>query len=73
MVSVVNILSRRTQPMAKMMKCGDLMPGCNAVIEGKDDNEVMAKASEHAKMKHGVKTVLPDMAAKVRAAIKEKK
>ena len=59
--------------MAKMMKCGDLMPGCNAVIEGKDDNEVMAKASEHAKMKHGVKTVLPDMAAKVRAAIKEKK
>ncbi len=59
--------------MAKMMKCGDLMPGCNAVIEGKDDNEVMAKATEHAKQRHGVKTVSPDMAAKVKAAIKEKK
>ena len=59
--------------MAKMMKCGDLMPGCNAVIEGKDDTEVMAKASEHASQKHGVKTVSPDMAAKVKAAIKEKK
>ena len=59
--------------MAKMMKCGDLMPGCNAVIEGKDDTEVMAKASEHARQKHGVKTVSPDMAAKVKAAIKEKK
>ena len=59
--------------MAKMMKCGDLMPGCNAVIEGKDETEVMAKASEHARQKHGVKTVSPDMAAKVKAAIKEKK
>jgi len=23
--------------MAKILRCGDLMPGCNAVIEGKDD------------------------------------
>ena len=29
--------------MAKVLRCGDLMPGCNAVIEGKDEAEVMAK------------------------------
>src|SRR5229473_2935843 len=55
--------------MAKMLKCGDLMPGCTVVIEGKDENEVMAKASEHARQKHGVYSVSPDMAAKAKAAI----
>ena len=35
--------------MAKVLRCGDLMPGCNAVIEGKDEAEVMAKGAEHAK------------------------
>jgi len=29
--------------MPKVLRCGDLMPGCNAVIEGKDEAEVMAK------------------------------
>lgn len=59
--------------MAKMLRCGDLMPGCNAVIEGKDESEVMARATEHAKQKHGMKIVPPDVAAKAKAAIKEKK
>ena len=27
--------------MAKVLRCGDLMPGCNTVIEGKDEAEVM--------------------------------
>jgi len=59
--------------MAKILKCGDLIPGCNVVIEGKDENEVMARASEHAKQRHGLATISPDMAAKVKAAIKDKK
>jgi len=58
--------------MAKILKCGDLMPGCNAVIEGKDEGEVMAKAADHAKKAHGMATIPPDVAAKVKAAIKEK-
>jgi predicted small metal-binding protein len=58
--------------MSKELKCGDLMPGCNAVVEGKDEAEVMAKAAEHAKSVHGLKEVTPDLVAKVRSAIKEK-
>ncbi len=58
--------------MAKILKCGDLMPGCNAVIEGKDVAEVMAKAADHAKKAHGMATIPPDVAAKVKAAIKDK-
>jgi len=58
--------------MAKILRCGDLMPFCKAVIEGKDTEEVMAKAAEHAKQEHCLPTLPPDVAAKARAAIKEK-
>lgn len=58
--------------MAKILRCGDLMPGCNVVVEGKDVNEVMAKAAQHAKEKHGMATVPPDVAKKAQAAIKDK-
>jgi predicted small metal-binding protein len=49
------------------------LEGCNAVIEGKDEAEVMAKGAEHAKAAHKMTTIPPEMAAKVKAAIKEKK
>ena len=58
--------------MAKVLRCGDLMPGCNAVIEGKDEAEVMAKGAENARTAHQMTAIPPEMAAKVRAAIKEK-
>jgi len=58
--------------MAKVLRCGDLMPGCSAVLEGKDVAEVMAKGAEHAKKDHGLAAIPPDMAAKVQAAIKDK-
>jgi predicted small metal-binding protein len=56
----------------KVLKCGDLMPGCNAVIEGKDEAEVMAKGAEHAKTAHGMASLPPDVAKRVKAAIKDK-
>jgi predicted small metal-binding protein len=49
------------------------MPGCNTVIEGKDEAEVMAKGAEHAKKAHNMTNIPPDMAAKVKAAIKDKR
>jgi predicted small metal-binding protein len=59
--------------MAKVLNCGDVMPGCKAVIEGKDEAEVMAKGTEHAKTVHKMATIPADVAAKVKAAIKDKK
>ncbi len=58
--------------MAKILKCGDLMPGCNAVIEGKDVAEVMAKGAEHAKKAHGMATMPPELVKKAQASIKDK-
>ena len=58
--------------MAKVLNCGDLVPGCKAVLEGKDEAEVMAKGAEHAKYAHNIATITPEMAAKVKAALKDK-
>jgi predicted small metal-binding protein len=59
--------------MAKVLRCGDLMPGCTctAVVEGKDEAEVMAKAAEHAKTAHGMPAIPPEAVAKVRAVIRD--
>ncbi len=58
--------------MPKVLRCGDVMPGCTVVLEGRDDAEVIRKATEHAKSAHGMATVPLDVANKVRAAIKMK-
>jgi predicted small metal-binding protein len=58
--------------MAKVLKCGDLMPGCSFVAEGKDEAEVLSKGAAHAKDAHGMAAIPPDMVAKVKAAIKDK-
>ena len=41
-----------------------------AVIRGKDDQEVLQKAMEHAR-EHGIRQVTPELEAKVKAAIRE--
>jgi predicted small metal-binding protein len=58
--------------MSKELRCGDLMSGCSAVVEGKDEKEVMAKAVEHAKSAHGLDQISPELAGKVQAAIHDK-
>jgi len=58
--------------MTRELRCGDIMPGCPTVIEGKDDQEVMTKAVAHAKSAHNLTTIEPDVAAKVQAAIHNK-
>lgn len=55
--------------MAKQLHCGDLMPGCDVVITGKNEDEVMMKAAEHAKSDHHIATVPPQLAGKIKQAI----
>ncbi|MEO6238736.1 MAG: DUF1059 domain-containing protein [Vicinamibacterales bacterium] len=58
--------------MTKQLRCGDLMPGCATVIEGRDDNDVLAQVAEHARRDHQIEQVTPDLEQQVRAAIHEK-
>ena len=57
--------------MAKQLKCGDLMPGCDFVARGANEQEVMKKAAEHAQKAHGIQQMTPELAAKVKGAIKD--
>jgi predicted small metal-binding protein len=57
--------------MAKQLRCGDLMPGCNFVAEGSDTDEVMSKAVEHAKTAHGMSSIPPEVASKAKSAIRD--
>ena len=57
----------------KVLKCGDLNPGCNFVAKGKDENEVLKQAAQHAKADHGMATIPPDVLSAVRGAIHEEK
>jgi predicted small metal-binding protein len=54
----------------KAMHCDDLMRGCNFVARGATEEEVMKKAAEHAKTAHGMDKITPELAQKVKAAIK---
>jgi predicted small metal-binding protein len=58
--------------MPKMLKCDDVMPGCDMVIEGQDESEVMAKAVEHARRDHGVQEIPPEIGQKAQSAIRDK-
>jgi len=58
--------------MAKIIECNKVDPssGCKHVLRGKDEEEVLRKAAEHAK-EHGIREVTPELLQKVRAAIRD--
>jgi predicted small metal-binding protein len=57
--------------MKRSLKCRDVGMDCDFQTTGKDDNEVMQKAAAHAKEKHGMASIPPDMEKKARSAIKD--
>ena len=57
--------------MTKVLKCGDLIPGCSFEARGNSEEEVMAQAAEHAKSAHGLGEISEDMEMQVRGAIRE--
>jgi predicted small metal-binding protein len=58
--------------MAKIVECAKVDPssGCNHVISGSTEQEVLQKAAEHAKQ-HGIRQMTPEMMQKVKANIRD--
>jgi predicted small metal-binding protein len=56
----------------KQLRCGDLMPGCDTVIVGKDADEVFAKAEAHARKEHNMTIIPPSVVSQIEAAIKDR-
>jgi predicted small metal-binding protein len=56
--------------MSKQIACDDLVQGCGFTAEAENEAALIRQVTEHAAEKHGVKEVTPELAAKVKAAIR---
>ena len=57
--------------MTKRLACGDVVPGCAFKVSATGEAELLEKVAEHAAEAHGVKEITPELAIRVRAAIKD--
>jgi len=55
---------------AKYIACAEIVPDCPFTASAETDEELMKKVAAHAAHDHGIAEVTPELAAKVRAAIK---
>jgi predicted small metal-binding protein len=58
--------------MAKLLECAKVDPssGCQHVVRGETEEEVLTKAAEHAK-EHGIGEVTPELMERVKANIRD--
>jgi predicted pyridoxine 5'-phosphate oxidase superfamily flavin-nucleotide-binding protein/predicted small metal-binding protein len=56
--------------MAKEIACGDLVEGCAFTATAETEDDLLEQVVEHASTVHGVKEVTPELAARVKAAIR---
>ena len=57
--------------MSKVLRCADVVGSCDFVARGDSEQEILQKASEHARSAHNIDEITPDVAEKVRAAIRD--
>jgi len=57
--------------MAKVLRCADVTGTCDFVARGNSDQEIMQQAAAHAQSAHNILEVTPELAEKVRSAIRD--
>ncbi len=55
----------------KKFACGDVVEGCDGVVTGETDDEVLAAAAAHAASAHGMTDVPDELVTAIRAGISE--
>lgn len=55
--------------MAKILRCSDVIPGCNFVVRGETREEVFNRTSEHVRLKHNFRGVSPEVFAMIHGVI----
>lgn len=55
----------------KVLRCRDVGINCDFQVSGATAEEVMQQAAAHAKSDHGMASIPPELAEKVKAAIKD--
>jgi predicted small metal-binding protein len=59
--------------MAKIISCRDVGMDCDFEARGETEQEVLRKCAEHARSAHGMEQIPPEVAAKVKAAMRDEK
>lgn len=57
--------------VSKRIECGAVVPGCAWTADAPTEEALIEKVVAHAEAAHGVTDVTPELAAKVKAAIKD--
>ncbi|HJU88513.1 MAG TPA: DUF1059 domain-containing protein [Gemmatimonadaceae bacterium] len=55
---------------SRELRCRDVGLDCDYVVRGKTEEDVMRQAAAHAKRDHGIQEITPDLADRVRSAIR---
>jgi predicted small metal-binding protein len=50
--------------------CNDVIAGCSFTASAAGEEDLLKQVTAHAEKEHGVKEVTPELAAKVKAAIR---
>jgi len=56
--------------MKKHIACNDVVPGCSFTATAETEEELVKKVAAHAKHHHGLAEVTPELADKVKSAIR---
>jgi len=59
--------------MAKIVRCRDVGVDCDFEARGDTEQEILQQCAEHARREHGMNEIPPDLAMKVRGAIRDEK
>jgi len=65
-------MSQTEHAPTKCIACADVVPGCDFTASAETEEALMAQVVSHAAHAHGVTEVTPDLAEKVKAAIKSR-
>ena len=56
--------------MTKVLRCDDMMTGCDYVARAESEDELMQKAAQHARDAHGI-TVSPEVVQQIKRKIRD--
>lgn len=59
--------------MAKVLKCGELVSGCSAVLRGETVDDIIRQATEHSKTAHNVHDIPKNLRKKLLRLIRDEK
>jgi predicted small metal-binding protein len=56
----------------KEFRCGEIVPGCSAVLTGESEDQVLQEVATHARAEHGMDEVPPEVEDDIRSKIVER-